>query len=192
IGVAAAGSSELPRQSVSAKPEREGEPMLPSRFASVLHQGRNRDVRPAQSEEVQQNRLRVLKLQEVAASMVMLDLLNPERCENRCRVRVGREKRDVLDATAAVRDWGHRRTRRSDRKARHRRNIEHHRLDDGLTRPGILEKRVWVGDNGLGDRNRQRTRSKWIRSTEIVFGEAVWCSWRRNVGAYRERHGVGC
>src|SRR5271166_3451128 len=93
-------------------------------------------------------------------------------------------------------NWGagqdHCRNWCSDRETWNRGDIEHHRLDDGLTRYRILQESVWVRDYRLGDRRWQGTRSEWIRGTEVVFGKAVQCSRRRDIGPDRERYGVGC
>ena len=68
----------------------------------ALHEGGDRHVRPAQPEEVQQDRLRVLQLQEAAVSV--LDRLDPERRGHLRRIGVLDQERDVLDTAAAVAD----------------------------------------------------------------------------------------
>ena len=81
----------------------------------MLHQGCDRDVWPAKPQEIQQNRLRVLKLQKVPSPNGMVGL-NPEHREDLGGVRVWRQEGNVLDATSTVGDRNHRREGRPDRE----------------------------------------------------------------------------
>src|ERR1700686_1386804 len=97
-----------------------------------------------QKREIQNDGLDVLKLHEVMRGM--LDLLNPEGCEDQSRICIRLQKGDVLNSTPSI-GYGH--WIGLGREGCRRRNLEHDHFLNELALKGLLQQAGWVIYHGL-------------------------------------------